>query len=133
MSFTYTAADAPLGLVAWLNDKTAQYASSTVYVTLPSVTVLRGNAALRLPSGLTLILQGQAMAGANSTTLDLQRNNLNIGTMLGDRGRIEFRNMRVVNVRLALSVPLCTCSTDAVTGVCRAMRCASLIPTLQMC
>ena len=85
--------------MAWLNNKTASYASSTVHVTLPSGNVARGNALIRLPSGLNLILQGQAMAGEGNTTLDLERNNLDIGSMLGDRGRIEFRNMRVHNVR----------------------------------
>jgi hypothetical protein len=94
---TYTAAGE--GLVAWLNNQTARYASSTVHVTLPSGNVARGAAPLRLPSGLNLILQGQGMAGASSTTLDLERNNLDVGGMLGDGGRIEFRNMRVRNVR----------------------------------
>ena len=94
---TYTAVDE--GLVAWLNDQTKRYASSTVHVTLPSGNVARGNAPLRLPSGLNLILEGQGMAGASNTTLDLERNNLAVGGMLGDGGRIEFRNMRVRNVR----------------------------------
>ena len=94
---TYTAAGE--GLVAWLNNQTARYASSTVHVTLPSGNVARGNAPLQLPYGINLILQGQGMAGASSTTLDLERNNLAVGGMLGDGGRIEFRNMRVRNVR----------------------------------
>ena len=115
--------------MAWLNNKTARYASSTVHVTLPSGKVARGDALIKLPPGLNLILQGQAMAGEGNTTLDLERNNLDIGSMLGDRGRIEFRNMRVRNVRVALPRPLCTWSTHAVAGVCRAMRCASLSPT----
>ncbi len=97
MNVTYTAAAE--GLVAWLNDQTESYNSSTVHVTLPSGNVARGNASLRLPSGLNLILQGQGMAGASSTTLDLERNNLDVGGMLGDGGRIEFRNMRIRNVR----------------------------------
>ncbi len=97
MNVTYTAAGE--GLVAWLNSQTASYASSTVHVTLPSGNVARGNAPLRLPSGLNLILQGQGMAGASNTTFDLERNNLDVGGMLGDGGRIEFRNMRVRNVR----------------------------------
>ncbi len=96
----YTALDE--GLVAWLNNQTASYASSTVHVTLPSGNVARGNAQLQLPPGLNLILQGQGMAGASNTTLDLERNNLDVGGMLGDGGRIEFRNMRVLNVRPSL-------------------------------
>ncbi len=101
MNVTYTAVDG--GLVAWLNNQTASYNSSTVHVTLPSGNVARGNASLRLPSGLNLILQGQGMAGASNTTLDLERNNLDVGGMLGDGGRIEFRNMRVRNVRPSLA------------------------------
>ena len=96
VNLTYTVeAD---GLVAWLNKQTASYAASTVHVTLPSGLVARGKASLQLPSGLNLILEGQAMAGPTSTTLDLERNNLNIDGMLGDGGRIEFRSMRVWNV-----------------------------------
>ena len=97
MNVTYTAADG--GLVAWLNNQTARYASSTVHVTLPSGNVARGAASLRLPSGLNLILQGQGMVGVSNTTLDLERKNLDVGKMLGDGGRIEFRNMHVRNVR----------------------------------
>jgi hypothetical protein len=98
---TYTAVDG--GLVAWLNDQTASYASSTVHVTLPSGNVARGAAPLELPSGLNLILQGQGMAGASNTTLDLEKNHLDVGGMLGDGGRIEFRYMRVRNVRPSLA------------------------------
>jgi hypothetical protein len=94
---TYTAAAE--GLVAWLNNQTARYNSSTVHVTLPSGNVARGAASLELPSGINLILQGQGMAGASNTTLDLEKNNLHVGGMLGDGGRIEFRNMRIRNVR----------------------------------
>ncbi len=86
------------GLVAWLNNQTASYASSTVHITLPSGNVARGAAELILPYGINLILQGSAMSGASNTTLDLEKNNLNVGGMLGDSGRIEFRNMRVRNV-----------------------------------
>ena len=124
---TYTAAGE--GLVAWLNNQTARYASSTVHVTLPSGNVARGNAPLQLPYGINLILQGQGMAGASSTTLDLERKNLDVGGMLGDGGRIEFRNMRVRNVRPE-HCP-CRCArapADAVAGLCRATRCASLGP-----
>ncbi len=101
MNVTYTAAGE--GLVAWLNNQTAGYASTTVHVTLPSGNVARGNAPLRLPSGINLILQGQGMAGASSTTFDLEKNNLEVGGMLGDGGRIEFRNMHVRNVRPSLA------------------------------
>ncbi len=91
------------GLVAWLNNQTKRYASSTVHVTLPSGNVARGNASLRIPYGINLILQGSAMSGASNTTLDLEKNNLDVGGMLGDGGRIEFRNMRVRNVRPSLA------------------------------
>ena len=100
VNVAYTAAGE--GLVAWLNNQTARYASSTVHVTLPSGNVARGNAPLRLPSGINLILQGQGMAGASNTTLDLERKNLDVGDILGGGGRIEFRNMRVRNVRPSL-------------------------------
>jgi hypothetical protein len=43
------------------------------------------------------------MAGEGNTTLDLERLNLDVGGMLGDGGRIEFRNMRVRNVRPSLA------------------------------
>jgi hypothetical protein len=87
---------------------------------LPSGTVSRGNADLTLPSGLFLVLQGQGMAEAGSTTLDLERNNLDIGGMLGEGGRIEFRNMRVCNVHPALSAPRSTCASNAAVcaGLC---------------
>ncbi len=101
MNVTYTAAAE--GLVAWLNNQTASYASSTVHVTLPSGNVARGNVPLQLPSGLNLILQGQGMAGASNTTLNLEKRNFAVGGMLGDSGRIEFRNMRVHNVRPRLA------------------------------
>jgi hypothetical protein len=101
VNVTYAAVD--VGLVAWLNNHTASYASTTVHVTLPSGNVARGNAPLRLPSGINLILRGQGMAGASNTTFDLEKNNLEVGGMLGDGGRIEFRNMRVRNVRPSLA------------------------------
>ncbi len=101
VNVTYAAVD--VGLVAWLNNHTASYASTTVHVTLPSGNVARGNAPLRLPSGINLILQGQGMAGASNTTFDLENNNLEVGGMLGDGGRIEFRNMGVRNVRPSLA------------------------------
>ena len=39
------------------------------------------------------------MAGAGGTALDLASNNLIVGDMLGSAGRIEFRDMRIYNVR----------------------------------
>ena len=118
MNLTYTA-DAAEGLVAWLTSKAAIY-TSRIVVTLPSGTVSRGNADLTLPSGLFLVLQGRGMAEAGGTTLDLERNNVNIGGMLGERGRIEFRNMRVCNVHPALSAPRSTCASNAAVcaGLC---------------
>jgi hypothetical protein len=107
VNLTYTA-DAAEGLVAWLSSKAANY-TSRIIVTLPSGTVSRGNADLTLPSGLFLVLQGRGMAEAGGTTLDLERNNLDIGGMLGEGGRIEFRNMRVCNVHPALSAPWMVC------------------------
>jgi hypothetical protein len=65
--------------------------------------VSRGTANLiGLPIGLNLFIQGQ---GAYATTLNLQQKNLDIGAMLGDTGRIEFRNMGITNVRGAASAP----------------------------
>ncbi len=107
VNLTYTA-DAAEGLVAWLTSKAAIY-TSRIIVTLPSGTVSRGNADLTLPMGLFLVLQGQGMAEAGGTTLDLERNNLDIGGMLGDGGRIEFRDMRVCNVHPPLSAPRMVC------------------------
>ena len=120
VNVTYTAAAE--GLVAWLNDQTESYNSSTVHVSLPSGNVARGAASLQFPSGLNLILQGQGMAGASSTTLDLQRNNLDVGGMLGDGGRIEFRNMRVRNVRpsLACAAGLLMTPWPVCAGLCGA-------------
>jgi hypothetical protein len=142
VNVTYTAAGE--GLVAWLNNQTARYASSTVHVTLPSGNVARGNAPLELPYGINLILQGQGMAGASNTTLDLERKNLDVGGMLGDGGRIEFRNMRVRNVRpscaraavrVLLMTPwlvcagLCGAPASADAGGCaRRLRC--VVPPL---
>ena len=117
-NLTYTA-DAAEGLVAWLTSKAANY-TSRIVVTLPSGTVPRGNADLTLPSGMFLVLQGQGMAEAGGTTLDLERNNLDIGGMLGEGGRIEFRNMRICNVLPALPVPRSTCVSHAAVcaGLC---------------
>jgi hypothetical protein len=60
---------------------------------------------MELPIGLNLVIQGQGMSGATATTLNLQRKNLDIGGLLGETGRIEFRNMGITNVRTAASAP----------------------------
>jgi hypothetical protein len=133
VNVTYTAADG--GLVAWLNNQTARYGSSTVHVTLPSGNVARGAASLQLPSGLYLILQGQGMAGASNTTLDLERQNLDVGGMLGDGGRIEFRNMRVRNVRpsLACAAVLLMTPWPVCAGLCGAPAPARRRPMRALC
>ncbi len=98
-NYTYT--EDAQGLVAWLNEKIANSPFRAVHVTLPTGNVSRGTANLiGLPTGLNLVLQGQ---GTYATTLDLQQKNLDIGAMLGDTGRIEFRNMGITNVRAAAS------------------------------
>ena len=86
------------GFVAWLSNKTADASFCAVHVTLPAGIVSRGDAKLTLPLGVNLVLQGQGMAGAQSTTLNLDRKNLDLGGMLGTGGRIEFRNMAIANV-----------------------------------
>jgi hypothetical protein len=97
-NYTYT--EHAQGLVAWLNEKIAKSIFPVVHVTLPTGNVSRGTANLvGLPAGLNLVFQGQGMNGATATTLNLQQNNLDIGDMLGDTGRIEFRNMGITNVR----------------------------------
>ncbi len=103
-NYTYT--EDARGLVAWLNEKIAKSSFRSVHVTLPTGNVSRGNANLiGLPIGLNLVIQGQGMNGATATTLNLQRNNIDIGAMLGEVGRIEFRNMGITNVRAAASAP----------------------------
>ncbi len=101
-NYTYT--EDARGLVAWLNEKIANSSFRVVHVTLPTGNVSRGTAnVMRLPIGLNLVVQGQGMSGATATTLNLQQKNLDIGAMLGDTGRIEFRNMGITNVRTAAS------------------------------
>jgi hypothetical protein len=95
-NLTYTLEDGKLGLVAWLNDKTS-YSSGIVHVALPSGNVWRGNAELNLTSGLVLEIEGQGREGASATTLNLDKQNLNLGIMLGGSGRLELRNMRITN------------------------------------
>jgi hypothetical protein len=100
-NYTYTAAEGAQGLVTWLNEKTAYSSFRSVHVVLPTGSVRRGNATLILPVGLNLVLQGQGMDAASpgSTALNLERQNLDLGAMLGDTGRIELRNMGIYNVR----------------------------------
>jgi hypothetical protein len=103
-NYTYT--EDAQGLVAWLNEKIANSSFRAVHVTLPTGNVSRGTGELiGLPIGLNLVIQGQGMNGATATTLNLQQKNLDIGAMLGDTGRIEFRNMGITNVRTAASAP----------------------------
>jgi hypothetical protein len=103
-NYTYT--EDAQGLVAWLNEKIANSSFRAVHVTLPTGNVSRGTANLmELPIGLNLVIQGQGRNGATATTLNLQRKNLDIGGLLGDTGRIEFRNMGITNVRAAASAP----------------------------
>ncbi len=92
--------------MAWLNERVAKSSFRAVHITLPTGNVSRGTANLiGLPIGLNLVIQGQGMNGETATTLDLQQQNLDIGAMLGDTGRIEFRNMGITNVRAAGSAP----------------------------
>jgi hypothetical protein len=98
-NYTYT--EDSQGLVAWLNEKIASSSFRVVHVTLPTGNVSRGGVNLiGLPIGLNLVIQGQGM---HATTLNLQQKNLDIGAMLGNTGRIEFRNMGITNVRAAAS------------------------------
>jgi hypothetical protein len=100
-NYTYT--EDAQGLVAWLNEKIANASFRVAHVTLPTGNVSRGSANLvGLPTVLNLVIEGQ---GTYATTLNLQRRNLDIGAMLGDTGRIEFRNMGITNVRAAASAP----------------------------
>ena len=131
VNVTYAAVD--VGLVAWLNNQMASYASTTVHVTLPSGNVARGNAPLRLPYGINLILQGQGMAGASNTTLDLEKRNLAVGGMLGDSGRIEFRNMRVHNVRPRLARAAVHVFPMTLRPVCAGLRGAPASPDAGRC
>ena len=100
-NFTFTAANAPDGLVPFLNDVTWSPSSRTVLVSLPAGTVRRGTGALTPLPGLTILLQGQGKDGAGSTTLDLEKQNLDLRSALGDDGRIEFHRLRMTNVRAA--------------------------------
>ena len=110
-NFTFTAAHARDGLVPFLNDVTRSPSSRTVLVSLPAGTVRRGTGALTPSPGLTILLQGQGKDGAGGTTLDLERQNLDLRATLGDDGRIEFHRMRMTNVRaLPRSTRLLPCA-----------------------
>jgi hypothetical protein len=100
-NYTYT--EDAQGLVAWLNEKIAKSSFRAVHVMLPTGDVSRGTANLmELPIGLNLVIEGR---GAYATTLNLQQKDIDIGAMLGDTGRIEFRNMGITNVRAAVPAP----------------------------
>ena len=99
MNVTYTGADAPAGLVPFLNIVARSPPSRTVLVNLPAGTVWRGNGALSISSGLSITLQGFGRGGAGNTTLNLQEQNLVLAAMLGDTGRLEFNGMHITNVR----------------------------------
>ena len=107
VNFTYTAADAPAGLVPFLNKVARSPPSRTLLVSLPAGTVIRGSGDLSVPSGLSITLQGNGKDGAGNTTLDLQQQNLDLGAMLGDTGRMEFSDIHLTNVRCAVA-RLCT-------------------------
>ncbi len=107
MNFTFTDADAPAGLVPFMNKVAQSPLSRTLLVSLPAGTVIRGSGDLSIPSGLSITLQGHGKDGAGSTTLDLQQQNLDLGAMLGDAGRMEFSGIHLTNVRCAVA-RLCT-------------------------
>jgi hypothetical protein len=86
------------GLIAWLNDAFAILCTHMLHVTLPSGSVLAGDATLdKLPPGMHLILQGAGRSGASATTLDFERKDP-VELQVNDV-RVEFRNMSLVNVR----------------------------------
>ena len=83
----------------FLNSVARSPPSPTLVVGLPAGTVSRGSGALSIPSGLTVRLQGHGKDGEGKTILDLQQQNLDLGAMLGDTGRMEFSGIHVTNVR----------------------------------
>ncbi len=91
----------------FLNTVARSPPSRTLLVRLPGGTVWRGSGALRIPSGLSITLQGHGKDGVGNTTLDLQQQNLDLGAMLGDTGRMEFRGIHLTKVRCAVA-RLCT-------------------------
>ncbi len=99
----------------FLNKVARSPPSRMLLVSLPAGTVFRGRGLLSIPVGLSITLQGRGKDGAGNTTLDLQRQNLFLGAMLGDTGRMEFSGMHITNVR-----PL----RAAVRAVCDVAVCA---------
>ena len=87
-------------MIAWLNRALRALCSSrTLRVTLAAGPVRLGDAVLDdLPRGLRLVLHGAGRSGATATTLDLERK---VAVELyGADVRVEFSQMRIVNVRL---------------------------------
>ncbi len=122
-NFTFTAANARDGLVPFLNSVTLSPSSSTVLVSLPTGTVRRGTGALNPSPGLIILLQGQGKDGAGGTTLNLEKQNLDLRSTLGANGRIEFHRMRMTNVRALLHRHGCCyapvrCNTSVCAGLC---------------
>ena len=134
-NFTFTAANARDGLVPFLNDVTRSPSSRTVLVSLPAGTVRRGTGALTPSPGLTILLQGQGKDGAGGTVLNLERQNLNLSSTLGDNGRIEFHRLRMTNVRaLPRSTRLLPCAHPMQhCRLCRALRYLSSSPAAAQC
>ena len=106
----------------FLNKVARSPSSRIVLVRLPAGTVWRGSGDLSISSGLSITLQGCGQDGAGNTTLDLQQQNLNLGAMLGDTGRMEFSGIHLTNVRCAVA-RLCTLQR---TPLCDAAVCAGL-------
>ncbi len=132
MNVTYTGAEAA-GLVPFLNQVARSPPSRTVLVNLPAGTVWRGNGALSISSGLSITLQGRGQDGAGNTTLDLQEQNLALGAMLGNAGRMEFNGMRITNVRAlrcAALPALCGCAPRGVRDCCAQGSTVSLLTSI---
>ena len=89
-------------MIAWLNRVLKSLCSSrTLRVTLPSGTVRLGDVPLDdLPPGLHLVLHG-----SGQTTLDMERQ-LPV-ELYGVDVRVEFSQMRIVNVRHIAGPPHC--------------------------
>ncbi len=124
VKFNFTAANATDGLVPFLNYVTRSPSSRTVLVSLPAGTVRRGSGALDPSPGLTILLQGQGKDGAGSTLLNLEKQNLDLRSTLGDDGRIEFHRLRMTNVRALPSRRGCRCAPAPMQRcrLCRALR-----------
>ncbi len=103
----------------FLNDVTRSPSSRTVIVSLPEGTVRRGTGALNPSPGLIILLQGEGKDGEGSTTLNLEKQNLDLRSTLGDNGRIEFHRMRMTNVRALPHRRGCCCApVRRTTAVC---------------